>query len=121
MTQDELKLVLDALKECNIYAFAGGLGVQATAHRDALAILEKALAQHDSVQAKPEPEQESVADDFFRMIADRNPKPFPPPQRGWVGMTDEEIAQAIESINMLWGMQLKLLMPLKAKLKDKNS
>jgi acyl-CoA synthetase (AMP-forming)/AMP-acid ligase II len=26
-------------------------------------------------------EQESVADDFFRMIADRNPKPFPPPQR----------------------------------------
>jgi hypothetical protein len=26
-------------------------------------------------------EQEPVADDFFRMIADRNPKPFPSPQR----------------------------------------
>jgi hypothetical protein len=36
-------------------------------------------------------EQESVADDFFRMIADRNPKPFPPPQRTWVGLTDEDI------------------------------
>jgi hypothetical protein len=45
MTEDELKLVFDALKQCNTYAFAGGLGVRATAHRDALAILEKALAQ----------------------------------------------------------------------------
>jgi len=35
-------------------------------------------------------EQESVADDFFRMIADRNPKPFPSPQRTWVGLTDDE-------------------------------
>ena len=46
MTQDELKLVFNALKQCDIYAFAGGLGLlRATAHRDALAILEKALAQ----------------------------------------------------------------------------
>jgi hypothetical protein len=45
MTQDELKLVFDALKQCTTYAFAGGLGVRATAHTDALAILEKALAQ----------------------------------------------------------------------------
>ncbi len=39
----------------------------------------------------PVAQQESVADDFFRMIADRNPKPFSPPQRTWVGLTDEEI------------------------------
>jgi hypothetical protein len=45
MTQDELKLVFDALKQCNTYAFAGGLGLRATAHTDALAILEKALAE----------------------------------------------------------------------------
>ena len=45
MTQDELTLVFDALKQCNIFAYAGGLGVRATAHTDALAILEKALAQ----------------------------------------------------------------------------
>jgi hypothetical protein len=34
----------------------------------------------------PVAQQESVADDFFRMIADRNPKPFSPPQRTWVGL-----------------------------------
>jgi hypothetical protein len=45
MTQDQLKLVFNALKQCNIFAYAGGLGVRATAHTDALAILEKALAQ----------------------------------------------------------------------------
>ena len=48
MTQDELKLVFDALKQCNSYAFAGGLGLRATAHRDALAILEKAIAALES-------------------------------------------------------------------------
>jgi hypothetical protein len=48
MTQDELKLVFDALRECNIYALAGGLGLQAAAHRDALAILEKAIAELES-------------------------------------------------------------------------
>ena len=45
MTQNELKLVFDALQECTTYAVAGGFGKRATAHRDALAILEKALAQ----------------------------------------------------------------------------
>ena len=35
--------------------------------------------------------QEPVADDFFRMIADRNPKPFPLPHRTWAGLTNEEI------------------------------
>jgi hypothetical protein len=47
----------------------------------------------ESILAQPpqRTEQESVADDFFRAIADRNPKPFPPPQRTWVGLTDEEI------------------------------
>jgi len=46
MNIDELKLVFNALKQCNSFAFAGGLGLlRATAHRDALAILEKALAQ----------------------------------------------------------------------------
>jgi hypothetical protein len=45
MTQDELKLVFDALNQCNTYAFAGGFGLRTTAHRDALAILEKAIAE----------------------------------------------------------------------------
>ena len=54
MTQNELKLVFDALKQCNIFAYAGGLGVRATAHTNALAILEKALAQRTWVKLEGE-------------------------------------------------------------------
>jgi len=53
MTQNELKLVFDALQECTTYAVAGGFGKRATAHRDALDILEKALAQEEAL-AQPE-------------------------------------------------------------------
>jgi len=51
MKHDELKLVFDALKDCTTYAVAGGFGKRATAHRDALDILEKALAQEEALQA----------------------------------------------------------------------
>jgi hypothetical protein len=43
-------------------------------------------------------EQEPVADDFFKMIADKNPKPFPPPQRTWVGLTDEEMQDCLNGL-----------------------
>jgi len=77
----------------------------------AIAAIKEALAQ----------EQELVADDFFRMIADKNPKPFPLPQRTWVGLTDDEIAQTIESINMLHGdYATEVAYAIEAKLKDKN-
>jgi hypothetical protein len=36
-------------------------------------------------------EQEPMADDFFKAIADSNPKPFPPTQRTWVGLTEEDM------------------------------
>jgi hypothetical protein len=43
----------------------------------------------------PQPKQEQgepvSADDFFKMIADKNPNPFPAQQRTWVGLTDEDI------------------------------
>ena len=42
------------------------------------------------LEALAQPEQEPVAtDDFFKAIADKNPNPFPPPQRTWVGLTPE--------------------------------
>jgi hypothetical protein len=40
-------------------------------------------------------EQELAADDFFKTIADKNPKLFPTPQREWVGLTDERRKQLI--------------------------
>jgi hypothetical protein len=41
-------------------------------------------------RTEQEQEQEPVADDFFKMIADRNPKPFPPSQRTFVGLTEND-------------------------------
>jgi hypothetical protein len=99
MTQDDLKLVLEALKWCH--------GGEPCGTAEAIAVVEKALAQ---------PEQESVADDFFRMIADRNPKPFSSPQRTWVGLTDEEISELIRATHNTGSF----VRAIEAKLKDKN-
>ena len=81
MTQDEIiemwnSVIKYAPSEVRIAEFAKLVAAKATA------VEREALAQ---------PEQEPVADDFFRMIADKNPKPFPLPQRTWVGLFDEEI------------------------------
>ena len=44
------------------------------------------------------------------------------PQRKWVGLSDEEIAQAIETINMLHGdYATEVAYAVEASLKDKNS
>ena len=78
MTQEALKLALEALELCNGAETVDGVVIYTD---KAIAAIKEALAQ----------EQEPVADDFFRMIADKNPKPFPLPQRTWVGLFDEEI------------------------------
>ena len=76
MTQEALKLALEALE--GFYEY----GYDRQECFEHITAIKEALAQ---------PEQEPVADDFFRMIADRNPKPFPPPQRTWQGLTDVEM------------------------------
>jgi len=55
-------------------------------------------------------------DDFFKTIADRNPKPFPPTQRTWVGLTEEDRA---EILSRKWWEEL--LIAAEAKLKEKNT
>ena len=136
MTQDELNLVLDALKWCH--------GGEPCGTAEAIAVVEKALAQRTwlglSLEWVESPnhisygkdmmeaivplgkdnslhlycpveqianvasalkalaqEQEPVADDFFKMIADKNPKPFPLPQRTWAGLTEDEIEILFQS------------------------
>ena len=45
------------------------------------------VKERERIIAAAQPaQQETVADDFFRMIADRNPNPFHSPQRTWVGL-----------------------------------
>jgi hypothetical protein len=68
--------------------------------------IDKAIAELES--------QEPAADDFFKTIADRNPKPFPPPQRTWVGLTADEYAELAEEYGPFPINQIE------AKLKDKN-
>ena len=66
-------------------------------------------------------EQEPVADDFFRMIADRNPKPFSTPQRTWVGLTDVEIDYLLGStIGENEETHISFARAIEAKLKQKN-
>jgi hypothetical protein len=71
-------------------------------------------------------------DDFFKTIADRNPKPFPPTQREWVGLTDEEMNEIYisveEKVNEHWEnggttmmFPLTLYKAIEAKLKEKNT
>jgi hypothetical protein len=88
---------------------------------EAIAAIKKTLAQ---------PEQEPVADDFFRMIADRNPKPFSTPQRTWVGLTDDEMEDTFIQCGGKWNGDFwkiedadfhPFLRTIEAKLKEKNT
>ena len=50
-----------------------------------------------------------------------NPQ-YQPPKRTWVGLTDDEIAQAIESINMLHGdYATEVAYAIESKLKELNT
>ena len=149
MTQDELKLVLDALKWCH--------GGEPCGTAEAIAVVEKALAQpeqfcdancvwtdHHPDCKLAQPQQEPVAwmyqeyrdDDQFGWrdeilftpppndpIYFRNITPVytHPPQRTWVGLTDEE-AREIQT-NMVYGNHsfIKVIQAIEAKLKEKNS
>jgi len=94
MTQEALKLALEALQFA--YNHCDSDWVQDEKINPAITAIKEALAQQEPWCMKmngcktkcedcpvevAQPEQEPVADDFFRMIADRNPKPFLPPQR----------------------------------------
>ena len=70
MTQEALKMALEALQFA--YNHCDSDWVQDEKINPAITAIKKALAQ---------PEQEPAADDFFKTIADKNPKPFPLPQR----------------------------------------
>jgi hypothetical protein len=72
--------------------------------------------------------QEPEADDFFKTIADKNPKPFLSPQRTWVGLTDERRKQLI---NKCWNEYIAgkedassfsewISVAIEAELKEKN-
>ena len=103
MTQDELNLVLDALKFCH--------GGEPCGTAEAIAVVEKALAQ---------PEQPKVRTGDCLLVgvcASEGHKIQP--QRPWVGLTDEEIEQ-LHTAWVLGGGFRQLCNAIEAKLKEKN-
>tara|TARA_R110000822_G_scaffold45250_3_gene121079 strand:- start:2154 stop:2591 length:438 start_codon:yes stop_codon:yes gene_type:complete len=145
MTQEALTLALDALENHTAIKHP-----QQIHYRDkAIAAIKEALAQPeqeyesvlidnvaytipskvaveilglhlDLLQLKQE--QEPVADDFFRMIADKNPKPFPLPQRTWVGLFDEEIEVLFQTAaGADEEMRIRFARAIEAKLKEINT
>jgi hypothetical protein len=109
---EALKLALEALKESqtnnDTMEFHDRKNKAITAIKQALA-----------PPAQPQrTEQEPVVDDFFRMIADRNPKPFPLPQRTWVGIPEQDLKQGDESFFVAWREGARWA---EAKLKENNN
>jgi len=80
---------------------------------DAITSLKQAIAEAEK--------QETAADDFYRMIADRNPKPFDPPQRQWVGLTNQERFELAVQTGAMSADWLIFLEAVEAKLKERNT
>ena len=121
MTQDELKMVLEALKWCH--------GGEPCGTAEAIAVVEKALAQSEQ---EPAVYDKTEMNCFVQDLYDKKMKEGKhghyetmfhvvhqaikrvPPQRTWVGLTDEEI----DNIN--YTSAYMLAREVEGKLKERN-
>jgi Cu2+-containing amine oxidase len=113
MTQEVLKQALDALKDVGVLTDREWQAV----HKNKANELRQAIAELESQEPIC---PECKAELLYECVAcSRNNYP---PQRTWVGLTDDEIAQAIESINMLHGdYATEVAYAIEAKLKEMNT
>jgi len=129
MTQEALKLALEALeandKLINGSGTSGGLLYCMDAYYSDCFDADPIVKQIDEAvaaikEALAQPEQEPEPDDFFRMIADRNSKPFSTPQRTWVGLTDDDTFEIGERLGLADVAWVDLMQAIESKLKQKN-
>ena len=120
MTQDELKLVLEALKWCH--------GGEPCGTAEAIAVIEKALAQPEQerpVDCERCNRLEEQAYDLVGKLRVANIKLSMPPQRTWVGLTAGEILDALISVDektvRLPSMLGQFACAIEAKLKERNT
>ena len=110
MTQDELKMVLEALKWCH--------GGEPCGTAEAIAVVEKSLAQPEQelcVHAKnPKGCYRVRCQLGDKCVDDEMSFRTTPPQRTWVGLTDEEI----DNIN--YTSAHMLAKEVEVKLKERN-
>jgi hypothetical protein len=137
MTQEVLKLALEALKAAQELAGKHDAELE-YGFQQVITAIKEALAQpeqepwcmkmngcktkcEDCPVEVAQPKQETVADDFFKMIADRNPKPFSPPERTWIGLTDVEIDYLLGStVGENEETHISFARAIEAKLKERN-
>ena len=110
MTQDELKMELEELAVRFSKGWHEGIKIDAS----------DIMLLNEAAQALAQPEQEPEPDDFFRMIADRNSKPFSTPQRTWVGLTDDDTFEIGERLGLADVAWVDLMQAIESKLKQKN-
>jgi hypothetical protein len=138
MTQEELKLVLDALKFCH--------GGEPCGTAEAIAVVEKALAnvatndtpkeRVDEIQKQrhevnvqkflgaPQPEQEEYLSKAYRLANELrcHLAIAPAPQRTWVGLTNNDLQPIAEEYRILFGSWVHdFARAIEAKLKEKNT
>ena len=123
MTQDELTLVLEALKWCH--------GGEPCGTAEAIAVIEKALAQPEQkpvgyVIVKDHGKVNILDFDFDLDVAEqlsegKYPAYTTPPKRTWVGLTDEEIAQGCKESWVTEQAWQSAVWWAEAKLKEKNT
>jgi len=124
MTQDALRIALEALAVRFSEGWHEGIKIDAS---DIMLLNEaaQALAQEQEPVAWVCMNNKKHDIDFDQPEIDAMPVGtmlYTHSQRTWVGLTDDEIAQAIESINMLHGdYATEVAYAIEAKLKDKNS
>jgi hypothetical protein len=118
MTQDEaLKLALEALKSCSGVPHWPALQPVITSLRQAIAGLE---SQEPVAWMKPD----VLCDRACMYLCTKGFTQFPecatihPPQRTWVGLTDEEIEDIVEDCD---GVGWDVAQAIRAKLKEKNT
>jgi hypothetical protein len=87
MTQEALKLALDFVETVHVGEWVGSIERQL----EVITAVKKALAQTQEPVAQPASEEDMK---IYKTIAANYHKDLStPPQRTWVGLTDEEIAQ----------------------------
>ena len=119
MTQDELTLVLEALKWCH--------GGEPCGTSEAIAVVEKALAQSKQKPVAWKLPDKNVVfwEDTKEVDKYHGFEPtiplFPHPQRTWVGLTNNDLQPIAEEYRILFGSWVHdFARAIEAKLKEKN-
>ena len=115
MTQEALKLALDFVETVHVGEWVGSIERQL----EVITAVKKALAQTQEPVAQPASEEDMK---IYKTIAANYHKDLStPPQRTWVGLTDDEIAQGCKESWVTEQAWQSAVWWAEEKLKEKNT